>query len=178
MAVDTSKVPRPGEIVRRARIVGTGSYLPERVLTNAHLEKMIDTTDEWIVSRTGMKERHIAAEGEAASDMASVAAGHALESCGVEASDVDLLLVATSTPDMVFPSTGCLTQARIGASNAVCMDISAACSGFLYAMEVGRQFVAAGTANNVLVVGSEKMSSIVDWTDRGTCVFHLSAISH
>jgi 3-oxoacyl-[acyl-carrier-protein] synthase-3 len=150
--------------------VGTGSYLPERVMTNAHLEEMVDTTEEWIVSRTGMKERHIAADGEAASHMAAAAAARALESSGVAAESVDMLLVATSTPDMVFPSTGCLTQARIGASNAFCMDISAACSGFLYAMEVGRQFVATGSVDTVLVVGSEKMSSIVDWTDRGTCV--------
>jgi len=157
-------------MVRPVAVVGTGSYLPERVLTNAHLEEMIDTTDEWIVSRTGMKERHLARDDEAASDMASEAAKNALENANVKPEDVDLILVATSTPDMIFPSTGCLTQAKIGASNAVCMDISAACSGFLYAMELGKQYIATGGIETALIIGSEKMSSIVDWTDRGTCV--------
>lgn len=151
-------------------IIGTGSYLPERVLTNAQLEEMIDTTDQWIVSRTGMKERHIARDDEAASDMAAEAAKRALENANIPATDIDLIIVATSTPDMVFPSTGCLTQEKIGASNAFCTDLSAACSGFLFALEVGHNFIAAGSIRTALIIGSEKMSCIVDWTDRTTCV--------
>lgn len=153
-----------------ASIVGTGSYLPERVLTNAELEKLVDTSDEWIFTRTGIRQRRIAAEGEAVSDMGAVAARRALESAGIQATDVGLIIVATSTPDMAFPSSACLVQNLIGAKNAFCFDLEAACSGFLFAMETGRRFVEAGTVRNALIIGAEKFSCIVDWTDRDTCV--------
>jgi len=156
--------------MRTVSITGTGSYLPERVLTNAQLEQMVDTSDQWIVSRTGMKERHIAAADEASSDMAAAASRRALEDARVDPADVDAIVVATCTPDMVFPNTGCLTQQQIGARNAFCLDVAAACAGFLYALEVGRQFVASGSADTAIVVGAEKMSTILDYTDRSTCV--------
>ncbi len=155
---------------RTVSIVGTGSYAPERVLTNADLEKMVETTDEWIVTRTGMKERRIARADEATSDMAAKAALKALEAAGLQPSEVDMIVVATITPDMVFPNTGCFVQNLIGAKKAFCMDVEAACSGFLYAMEIGRQFVASGAVNNALIIGAEKLSCITDWQDRGTCV--------
>lgn len=155
---------------RTVSIVGTGSYVPSRVLTNAELAGRVETSDEWIVTRTGMKERRLAGEDEATSDMGAEAARRALMDAGVRASEVDLLIVATITPDLPFPNTGCLVQSRIGAVNAACMSLEAACSGFVYALDVGRQFVATGAAQTVLVVGAEKMSSILDWTDRTTCV--------
>lgn len=161
--------PRPNGL-RNVVIAGTGSYVPERIMPNSELETLVDTTDHWIVTRTGMKERRIAAPDEATSDMGGPAAQRALDDAKLDAADVDLILVATSTPDMFFPSTAALIQRQIGARNAVCMDIGAACSGFLYAMEVGRQFVATGSMDTVLVIGAEKMSSVVDWEDRGTCV--------
>ncbi len=151
-------------------IVATGSYVPERVLTNADLEKMVDTSDEWIFTRSGIRERRIAAEGEATSDMAAAAAQRALDSIGMRGEEVDLILVATCTPDMIFPSTACYVQQQIGARRAACLDVSAACSGFLYAMDIGRQYILTGSAKTVLIIGAEKMSAIVDWTDRGTCV--------
>ena len=152
------------------QIVGTGSYAPERVLTNAELSKMVDTTDEWIVTRTGMRERRIARDDEASSDMGAEAARRALDAAGVAAEDVELIVVATITPDHIFPNTASLVQEKIGAVNAFCFDVSAACSGFLYALHTATQHVASGSAGTVLVVGSDKMSSITDWTDRGTCV--------
>ncbi len=155
---------------RRVAIVGTGSYAPERVLTNAELEKMVDTTDEWIVTRSGIRERHIARADEATSDMASEAALRALESAGVKAEELDLLIVATVTPDMPFPNTACFVQKRIGAKHATCFDLEAACSGFLFAVDTARQYLLAGTIKTALVIGAEKLSSVTDWQDRGTCV--------
>jgi 3-oxoacyl-[acyl-carrier-protein] synthase-3 len=155
---------------RTVSIIGTGSYVPERVLTNAELEKMVDTNDEWIVSRTGIRERRIAAEGEHTSDMATKAALAALENAGITAEEVDLILVATVTPDMFFPSTACFVQAKLGAKNAACFDVSAACSGFLYALEIAQQFITSHTYNTILVIGADKISSITDWKDRNTCV--------
>ncbi len=160
------------DTARRATVVlaGTGSYMPSRVLTNADLERMVDTSDEWITTRTGIKERRMAAEGEHTSDMASRAAQAALVDAGIKADELDLILVSTATPDMFFPSTACLVQAQIGARRAVCMDISAACSGFLYALEIARQMIASGSMRTAVVIGAEKLTSITDWTDRNTCV--------
>ena len=155
---------------RTVSIIGTGSYLPERVLSNADLEKMVETNDEWIVSRTGIKERRIAADDESTSDLAAKAALAAMENAGITADEIDLILVATVTPDMFFPSTACFVQNKIGAKNAACFDVSAACSGFLYAVEIAQQFITSHTYDTILVIGAEKLSSIVDWTDRNTCV--------
>ncbi len=154
----------------RSRIVGTGSYLPERVLTNAEIERMVETTDHWIVERTGIRERRIAAPSEATSDLAVVAATRALEAAGVRATDVDVILVATATPDMLFPATACLVQARLGATRAFAFDLSAACTGFLYGLSVADQYIRAGTARTVLVIGAEVLSRVMDWTDRSTCI--------
>lgn len=156
--------------VENVVIIGTGSYLPERVLTNTDLEKMVDTTDEWIVSRTGMRERRIAADDQATSDMGAIAAQRAIDDAGITAEDIDLIIVATATPDMAFPNTACFVQNLVGAKNATCMDVEAACSGFLYAMDVAKQFIAAGSVRTALVIGAEKLSSIIDWEDRATCV--------
>lgn len=156
--------------LRTVSITGVGSYVPDRILSNADLEKLVETSDEWITSRTGIKERRIAAEGEATSDMATAAARKALERAGVSAAELDLIIVATITPDMPFPSTACLVQHRLGATRAAAFDIEAACSGFVYALDIGSHFVASHTYNTVLVIGAEKMSSVVDWTDRNTCV--------
>ncbi|MEI6971705.1 MAG: beta-ketoacyl-ACP synthase III [bacterium] len=153
-----------------ASIIGIGSYLPERILTNADLEKMVDTTDEWIYTRTGIRQRRIAADSEAVSDMAAVAARRAMEDAGLQATDIGMIIVATSTPDMFFPSSACLVQGMIGAVNSFCFDMEAACSGFLYALETGRRYVEAGTVRNALIIGAEKFSCITDWTDRDTCV--------
>ncbi|MBV9463821.1 MAG: ketoacyl-ACP synthase III [Verrucomicrobiae bacterium] len=155
---------------RPVSIVGTGSFLPRRVLTNADLEKIVDTSDEWITTRTGIKERRIAQPNKATSDMAAEAALKALQDAKIGAEEVDLLICATITPDMPFPSTACFIQKKIGAHNAACFDIGAACSGFLYALKVAKQFIATGAAETVLVIGAEKLSSAVDWTDRNTCV--------
>ena len=164
--------PRPRSIQpqRTVSIIGTGSYVPERILTNAELEKLVETSDEWITSRTGIKERRIAAAGENTSDLAAQAARAALENAGITAEEIDLILVATVTPDMFFPSTACFVQTKIGATNAACFDVSAACSGFLYALEIAQQFITSHTYDTILVIGAEKLSSIVDWTDRNTCV--------
>ncbi len=165
--------PPPARNVKAKRtvsIIGTGSYLPERVLTNADLEKMVETNDEWIVSRTGIKERRIAADDESTSDLAAKAALSAMQNAGITADEIDLILVATVTPDMFFPSTACFVQTKIGAKNAACFDVSAACSGFLYAVEIAQQFITSHTYDTILVIGAEKLSSIVDWTDRNTCV--------
>ncbi len=159
-----------GTLLRTASITGIGAYAPARVLTNDELSRMVDTSDEWISSRTGIKERHIAADGEFTSDMAAAAARRALESAGADPASLDLIIAATATPDTPFPSTGCWIQQKIGATHAAAFDITAACSGFLYGLNIGRQFIATGAANRVLVVGAEKISAITDWTDRNTCV--------
>jgi 3-oxoacyl-[acyl-carrier-protein] synthase-3 len=151
-------------------IVGTGSYVPERVLSNADLEKTVDTTDEWITTRTGIKERRVAAPEQCTSDMAAEAARRAMEQAGVSGKNIDLIICATVTPDMIFPSTACLVQQKIGAKRAAAFDIEAACSGFLYALEIAQQFITSGTYDTVLVIGAEKLSTIVDWDDRNTCV--------
>ncbi len=169
----TSTVQEPSAEPRHLKpvaVVGIGSYAPEKVLTNHDLEAMVDTTDEWIVTRTGVKARHIAAEGVATSDLGTEAARRALANAGVEAKDVDLIITATTTPDMMFPCTAALIQHKIGAPRSFCFDLEAACSGFIYGLEVGRQFVASGTVRTALVIGAEKMSSVVDWKDRTTCV--------
>src|SRR5436309_6043556 len=155
---------------RSVHIVGTGSYVPDRVLTNADLEKMVDTTDEWIVTRTGIKERRIAPDWMCTSDMGTEAARRAMEQAGVREDEIDLIICATITPDMPFPATACLIQQKLGAKRAAAFDMEAACSGFLYGIEIGQQFIMSGTYNTVLVVGAEKLSAIVDWTDRQTCV--------
>jgi 3-oxoacyl-[acyl-carrier-protein] synthase-3 len=155
---------------RTVSIVGTGSYVPERILTNAELEKLVDTDDDWIVSRTGIKERRIAAPNESTSDMASKAALAAMEQAGVAATEIDLIIVATVTPDMAFPCTACFVQKRIGAKHAACFDVSAACAGFLYGIEIAQQFITSHAFNTILVIGADKLSGIVDWTDRNTCV--------
>jgi 3-oxoacyl-[acyl-carrier-protein] synthase III len=154
----------------KAKIVGTGSYLPEKILTNQALEKMVDTSDEWIVSRTGMKERRIAKDDEFTSDMAYEAAIKALENAEVSVEEVDFILVATLTPDYAFPSTACLLQARLKAERAGAMDIQAACTGYLYALSVAKSYVESGMYKTVLVVASEKLSSIINYKDRNTCI--------
>lgn len=151
-------------------IIGTGSYMPEKILTNDDLSKIVDTSDEWITTRTGIRERRIAAEDQATSDMAAEAARRALTDAGVTPEEVNLIVVATVTPDMFFPSTACFVQKKIGASNAVCFDISAACSGFLYALQVARHFINTGNRTTALVIGAEKLSSLINWQDRNTCV--------
>lgn len=151
-------------------IIGTGSYMPARVLTNHDLEKLVETSDEWITTRTGIKERRIAAPDETTSDMAAEAARRALHTAGVKPEEVDLIIVATVTPDMFFPSTACFVQKKIGATNAVGFDISAACSGFLYALQTARHFINGGPRKTALVIGAEKLSSLINWTDRNTCV--------
>jgi 3-oxoacyl-[acyl-carrier-protein] synthase-3 len=153
-----------------ARIAGTGSYLPEKVLTNADLEKLVDTTDEWIRERTGIRERHIAADGQTTGDLAFEAARRALDAAGVKASEIDLLVMGTTTPDIIFPSTACLIQHRLGANGCPAFDVNAACSGFVYALGVANNFIRSGAAKTALVVGAETLSRMVDWTDRGTCV--------
>ena len=154
----------------KARIIGTGSYLPKRVLTNEHLTAMVDTSDEWITTRTGMKERRIAAEDEYTSDMGFQASLSALEEAQITPDEIDFILCATSTPDYLFPSTACLLQARLKASRAGALDIQAACTGFLYALSQAKAYVEAGIYKNILVVAAEKLSSIVNYKDRNTCI--------
>ncbi|MCA1979242.1 MAG: ketoacyl-ACP synthase III [Thiobacillus sp.] len=154
-----------------SRILGTGSYLPAHVLTNADLERMVETTDQWIVERTGIRERHIAAEGEFTSDLATQAARAALDAAGLAPDDIDLLLVATTTPDLVFPSTACIVQAKLGITNGKpAFDLQAVCSGFVYALSVADQFIKTGAAKHVLVIGAETLSRITDWNDRSNCI--------
>jgi len=156
--------------VKYSRIAGTGSYLPERVLTNAELETMVDTTDQWIRDRTGIRERRIAAEGETTGDMAFIAAQRAMEAAGVEPGEIGFLALGTTTPDLVFPSTAALLQQRLGLPECGAMDINAACTGFIYALSVADKFVRVGDADKALVIGAETLTRMVDWTDRGTCV--------
>ncbi len=153
-----------------SRITGTGSYLPAKVLTNRDLELAVDTSDEWIVSRTGIRERHIAAEGEFSSDLALHASRNALAAAGRTAADVDLIVLATSTPDMVFPSVACLLQARLGVKQGAAFDVQAVCSGFVYALAIADNFIRSGANRCALVVGAEVFSRILDWSDRSTCV--------
>src|SRR3954471_24770664 len=162
--------PRSGKSHRTVSIVGTGSYTPEKRLTNADLSRIVDTSDEWITTRTGIKERRIAAKDELTSDMATKAALQALEQAKVKPQEVDLILVATATPDMLFPATACFVQKKIRVKNAACLDISAACAGFLFGIEIAQQFITSHTHNTVLVIGAEKLTSIRNWTDRNTCV--------
>ncbi|MGJ8698287.1 MAG: beta-ketoacyl-ACP synthase III [Verrucomicrobiaceae bacterium] len=151
-------------------IAGTGSYLPEKVLTNEELSKSVDTSDEWIVTRTGIKERRIAAEGEFTSHLATKAAEKAMEQAGISAEEIDLIIVATITPDTLTPATACYVQQNLGAHKAVAFDISAACSGFLYAMKLSKRLIESGAFQNALIIGAEKLSAFVNWEDRTTCV--------
>jgi 3-oxoacyl-[acyl-carrier-protein] synthase-3 len=153
-----------------SRILGTGSYLPKKILTNHDLEKMVDTTDAWILERTGIRERHVAAEDETTSAMAEHAARHALQAAGLKPGDIDLIIVATTTPDQVFPSTACLLQKRLHIHGCAAFDVQAVCSGFVYALSIADKFIRSGAAKCALVVGAEVLSRIVDWKDRGTCV--------
>jgi len=155
---------------RTCSIAGVGSYVPTKVLTNADLERMVNTSDEWITTRTGIKERHLAAKDEFTSDLGAKAASRAMQKARVTGDQIDLIVVATITPDMPFPSTAALIQKKIGAFRAAAFDLEAACSGFIYALEVAQQFIMSRTYDTVLVIGAEKLSSIVDWTDRNTCV--------
>lgn len=155
---------------RTVGVTGIGSYLPERVLTNRELAEMVDTSDEWIRTRTGIGERHIARDDEATSDMASEAARRALKDAELTSDAVNMIIVATVTPDMPFPSTACFVQERIGAGNAFCFDLEAACAGFLYALKIATRFIASGTVETALIIGAEKLSAVTDWEDRGTCV--------
>src|SRR3954468_422394 len=162
--------PRSHKTLRTVSIVGTGSYVPEKVLTNEDLSRMVDTSDEWITTRTGIKERRMAAKDENTSDMAAKAALNAIEQAKISPKDIDLILVATATPDMLFPATACFVQKKIGATKAACLDISAACAGFLFGIEIAQQFITSQTHDVVLVIGAERLTSITNWTDRNTCV--------
>ena len=162
--------PRSTKSRRTVSIIGTGSYVPKKILSNADLSRIVNTTDEWIISRTGIKERRIAAKDENTSDMAAKAALKAIEQAKISPKEINLILVATATPDMVFPATACFVQKKIGATNAACLDISAACAGFLFGMEIAQQFITSHTHDTVLVIGAEKLTSITNWTDRNTCV--------
>jgi len=153
-----------------SRISGTGRCLPERILTNAELEKMVDTTDEWIRSRTGIERRHIAADDQTTLDLAEGAARQAMEAAGVEPGEIDFLVVGTTTPDVVFPNLGCLLQERLGIGGFAAFSLEAACSGFIYALSIADQFIVGGKAKRALVIGAETLSRITDWTDRATCV--------
>ena len=162
--------PRPAKARRTVSIIGTGSYVPEKILTNEDLSRLVDTSDEWITTRTGIKERRIAAKDEHTSDMAAKAALKAIEQAKILPTEINLVLVATATPDMLFPATACFVQKKIGATKAACLDISAACAGFLFGLEIAQQFITSHTHDTVLVIGAEKLTSITDWTDRNTCV--------
>ena len=153
-----------------SRIAGTGSYLPDKVLTNADLTEFVDTTDEWIVSRTGIRERHVAAEGETTSDLGYHAALRAMEAAGVSAAEIDLIIMGTTTPDLIFPSSACLMQHKLGANGCPAFDVNAACSGFIYALTIADKFIRSGAAKTALGVGSETLTRMLDWSDRGTCV--------
>ncbi|MEM6812407.1 MAG: beta-ketoacyl-ACP synthase III [Pseudomonadota bacterium] len=156
--------------VTKSVIIGTGSYLPKKILTNADLEKMVDTSDEWITQRSGIKQRHIAAENETTGEMAIEAAKQAIDSAGISASDIDGVIVATTTPDRTFPSTAVKVQGELDIPNGLAFDIQAVCTGFVYALSVANNFITSGQAKRILVIGAEKMSSLLDWTDRTTCV--------
>ena len=157
-------------MIVRSRILGCGAYLPDKVLTNDDLAKIVDTTDEWITERTGIKRRHIVREGETTSDLALEAARRALTASGIEAGELDMVIVATTTPDETFPSTATTVQARLGMIRGAAFDLQAVCSGFIYALAVVDSFIRTGQAKTVLVIGAETMSRILDWSDRSTCV--------
>jgi 3-oxoacyl-[acyl-carrier-protein] synthase-3 len=156
--------------VRFSKIIGTGSYLPEKIVTNADLEKVLDTTDMWIRERTGISERRIARKDETSGDMAEVAAQRAITAAGISPEDVGLLIVGTTTPDLVFPSTACLLQARLGLPDCGAMDVNAACSGFMYALSIADKYIRCGDVKTALVIGVDKLSAMTDWDDRGTAV--------
>ncbi|MGM0410123.1 MAG: beta-ketoacyl-ACP synthase III [Bacillota bacterium] len=156
--------------MRHASITGWGKYLPDNIMTNEDLEQIVDTSDEWIRSRTGIKQRYIADESEATSDLALEAAKEALENANLDAKDLDMIIVATVTPDMPFPATSCILENRLGADHAATLDLEAGCSGFVYGVSVANQFIATGMYDNILVVGAETLSKIMDWEDRNTCV--------
>jgi len=156
--------------VTYTRIVGTGSYLPKRVMDNHELEKLVDTSDEWIVTRTGIRERHIAADNETTCDLAEKAARRAMESAAIGPAAIDLIIVATTTPDQIFPSTACLLQHRLDIHGCAAFDVQAVCTGFVYALGIADKFIRTGSATRALVVGAETLSRITDWTDRSTCV--------
>jgi 3-oxoacyl-[acyl-carrier-protein] synthase III len=153
-----------------SKITGTGSYLPERILTNADLELMVDTTDEWIRSRTGIEKRHIAADDETTCDLAEKAALSAIKAAGIEVSDIDLIIIGTTTPDLIFPSTACLLQQRLGIRGCPAFDVQAVCTGFIYAMSIAEKFISTGSSKCALVIGAETVSRIIDWKDRNTSV--------
>lgn len=153
-----------------ARITGTGSYLPEKILTNQDLEKIVDTTDEWITERTGIKKRHVAADGETTCDLAEQAARAAIEAAGITTADIDLIIVATTTPDRIFPSTACLLQERLDIHGCAAFDVQAVCTGFVYALSIAEKFIKTGDAKTALVVGAETLSRVINWKDRSTCV--------
>lgn len=153
-----------------AKITGTGSYLPEKILTNKDLESIVDTTEDWIFARTGIKQRHIAAEHETASSLAEQAALKALEAANLDASEIDLIIIGTSSPDRIFPSTACILQTKLGVGDCAAFDVQAACSGFIYALGTAYQFIKAGGAKKALVIGTEVNSRILNWKDRGTCI--------
>ncbi len=157
-------------MTRYMKIIGTGGYLPEKILTNNELSTMVDTSDQWIYERTGIKSRRIAADYESAASMAEIASRQAIEGSGICADSIDLIIVATGTPDRVYPSTACLLQQRLGIKNAFAFDVQAACSGSLYALSIADQYIKSGAAERILIVGSEVCSRIVDWTDRSTCI--------
>ena len=156
--------------MKYSRIAGTGGYLPPKVLTNKELETMVDTTEQWIIDRTGIRERHIAGEGETSGSMAEQAARQAIEAAGIGKNDIDLIIVATTTPDQIFPSTACLLQQRLDIHGCPAFDVQAVCTGFVYALSIADKFIKSGTSRCALVVGSETISRIIDWTDRTTCV--------
>ncbi|HMW68059.1 MAG TPA: beta-ketoacyl-ACP synthase III [Nitrosomonas sp.] len=153
-----------------SKIAGTGSYLPEKILTNIELESIVDTSDEWIQTRTGIAQRHIAADDQMASDLALAASSRALDAANLKAQDIDLIILATTTPDMIFPSTACILQEKLGITDGPAFDVQAVCSGFIYALATADMFVSSGKSKNALVVGTEIYSRIIDWKDRSTCV--------
>ncbi|MGB7550295.1 MAG: beta-ketoacyl-ACP synthase III [Chromatiaceae bacterium] len=153
-----------------SRILGTGSYLPKKILTNKDIEEIVDTTDEWIFDRTGIRQRHVVVEGETCSDLAVAAARAAMEAAGVDPSEIDLIVLATTTPDQIFPSTACIIQPRLGIRGVPAFDIQAVCAGFVYALSVADQFIRTGSAKRALVIGADTMSRLLDWQDRSTCI--------
>src|SRR5262245_21872673 len=162
--------PRSNKALRTVSIIAPGGNVPEKVLNNEDLSRMLDTSHDWIITRTGIKERRIASKDENTSDMATKAALKALEQAKISPKEIDMIIVATATPDMLFPATACFVQKKIGATNAACLDISAACAGFLFGLEIAQQFITSHTHDTVLVIGADKLTSITNWTDRNTCV--------